>query len=68
MRSATYNIVAHNGGWGVSHDGSISGEYLTKEAALEAAAGAASNALKKGYAITIKVDGSESDEPALGAD
>ena len=68
MRNATYDIVAHKGGWGVSHDGSISGEYLTKEAALEAAVGAASNAVKKGYAITIRVDGSESGEPALGAD
>ena len=68
MRNATYNIVAHKGGWGISHDGAINGEYLTKEAALEAAVGAASNAVKKGYAITIKVDGSESNEPALGAD
>jgi hypothetical protein len=48
--------------------GHFSGEYLTKEAALEAAVSAASNAVKKGYAVTIKVDGSESNEPALGAD
>jgi hypothetical protein len=68
MREATYNIVEHKGGWGISHDGSVDGEYLTKEAALEAAAAAASNAVKNGYAITITVEGSEADEPALGAD
>jgi len=68
MRNATYSIIAHKEGWGISHDGSVSGEYLTKEAALEAAVSAASNAVKKGYAITIKVDGSEGNEPVLGAD
>ena len=68
MQHATYNIVANKGGWGISHNGSISGEYLTKEAALEAAVGAASNAIKNDYAVTITVDGSASHEPALGAD
>lgn len=64
---ATYEIVASRQGWGIKHDGSVGGEYLTKEAALEAAVAAASNAIKEGYAITIKVQGSKGNEPALGA-
>jgi hypothetical protein len=68
MQEATYNIVKRGRGWGISHDGAISGEYLTKEAALEAAVAAASNAIKRGYGITITVEGSEKKEPALGAD
>jgi hypothetical protein len=66
MAQAVYKIVAHNGGWGVLHDGIISGEYLTKEAALESVLGPASNAVKIGQAVTITVEGSESGEPALG--
>jgi len=68
MREATYNIVEHKNGWGISHDGSVSGDYLTKEAALEAAVGAASNAIKNGYSVTITVKGADTAEPALGAD
>jgi hypothetical protein len=67
MREAKYNIVERESGWGIFHDGSINREYLTKEAALEAAVLAASNAIKDGYAITITVEGSDDDEPALGA-
>jgi hypothetical protein len=66
MSQAVYKIVAHNGGWGVLHDGLISGDYMTKEAALEAVFGPASNAIKNGQAVTITVEGSESGEPALG--
>jgi hypothetical protein len=40
MAHAVYKIVAHNGGWGVLHDGTVSGDYLTKEAAFEAVRGA----------------------------
>jgi hypothetical protein len=58
MAEAVYKIVAHNGGWGVLHDGTISGDYMTKEAAFESVFGPASNA--------ITVEGSESGEPALG--
>ena len=67
MQEAKYNIVRRERGWGIRHDGSINGEYLTKEAALEAAVAAASNAVKDGYAVTITVEGSHNDEPALGA-
>lgn len=53
-------------GWGVSHDGAISGSYMTKEAAFEAAVGPASNAIKDGHAVQITVEGSAANEPALG--
>jgi hypothetical protein len=66
MVEAVYKIVAHNGGWGVLHDGNVSGDYVTKEAAFEAAVGPASNAIKNGQAVTITVEGSASVEPALG--
>jgi hypothetical protein len=66
MAEAVYKIVAHNGGWGVLHDGAVSGEYITKEAAFEAAVGPASNAIKNGQAVTITVAGSDSGEPSLG--
>jgi hypothetical protein len=67
MKSAAYSIVRHQDGWGVEHDGQISGPYDTKESAFEAALGPASNAIKLGYAISITVAGSDSREPALGA-
>jgi hypothetical protein len=66
MAEAVYKIVAHNGGWGVLHDGTISGDYMTKEAAFESVFGPASNAIKVGQAVSITVEGSESGEPALG--
>ena len=66
MAHAVYKIVAHNGGWGVLHDGTVSGDYLTKEAAFEAAVGPASNAIKNGQAVTITAEGSASGEPSLG--
>ena len=67
MREAKYNVVGRERGWGISHDGSVNGDYLTTEAAFEAAVAAASNAIKDGYAVTITVEGSNNDEPALGA-
>jgi hypothetical protein len=60
MAEAIYKIVAHNSGWGVLNDGTVSGDYLTKEAAFEAAVGPASNAIKNGQTVTITVEGSES--------
>jgi hypothetical protein len=66
MAEAVYKIVAHNGGWGVLHDGSVSGDYITKEAAFEAVVGPASNAIKMGQTVTITVEGSDRGEPSLG--
>lgn len=62
MTEAVYRIVAHNGGWGVLHDGIILGDYATKEAAFESVLGPASNAIKTGQGVTITVDGGETGE------
>jgi hypothetical protein len=60
MAEAVYKIVAHNGGWGVLHDGIVSGDYITKEATFEAVVGPTSNAIK------LTVAGSDNGEPSLG--
>jgi hypothetical protein len=67
MKSADYRIGHRPNGWGVEHDGKVSGTYDTREAAFEAAIGPASNAIKLGYAVSITVEGPETGEPALGA-
>ena len=61
MGSAVYRIVPYEEGWGVAHDGSVGGPYVTKEAAFEATAAAASLALRNGLAIEISAPGREAD-------
>lgn len=63
---ATYSIVRRNGGWAIEHDGAQRGDYATKEAAFEAAAGAASNAIKNGLGVVIKVPHRAPGETAMG--
>jgi hypothetical protein len=63
---ALYKIVANNGSWGVLHDGIVSGDYITKEAAFEAVVGHTSNAIKMGQAVVISVEASQIGEPSLG--
>jgi hypothetical protein len=67
MGRANYDIVRHHDGWGVAHEGEVTGGYVTKEAAFEAAVLPASNAIKQGHAVTITVAGSGDGSPALGA-
>jgi hypothetical protein len=45
---------------------STEGEYVTKEAAFEAIAGAASNSIKEGHEVRIRVPGSDGG-PSLGS-
>jgi len=61
MGSAIYRIVPHDGGWAVSHDGSTTGPYVSKEAAFEATAAVASIALHDGHSIEITAPGRETD-------
>jgi hypothetical protein len=61
-----YSIVRVGEEWGVRLGTDVSGSYLTKEAAFEAAVGAASNAIKEGHAITISVEGAGAGQPAMG--
>jgi hypothetical protein len=46
--------------------GRAEGEYVTKEAAFEAVAGAASNSIKEGHEVRIHIPGSDG-EAALGS-
>lgn len=63
MGSAVYKIVIYEGGWGVTHDGSTTGPYETKEAAYEATVAAGSLAMREGHAVEIEVPGREAERP-----
>ena len=57
MRGLQYNVVRQGEHWGIAReDGNIEGDHhLTKESAFEAAALAASNAIRDGLEVTITV-------------
>ena len=60
------SIVRMSGsGWSIRHDGKLAGDYATREAAFEAAVGPAANAVKEGHAVTVSIEGTEANEPAL---
>jgi hypothetical protein len=65
MQIARYRIIAAGDEWTVDADGDRKGSYATKEAALEAAVGAASNAIKLGHGVEISVPGATG-EPSIG--
>jgi hypothetical protein len=67
MGLAEYMIVSKAGGWSVLHDGEARNEYATKEAAFEAAVGAASMAIREGHEVRISVPSREADNRTLGA-
>lgn len=62
---AIYRIVRRSQDWAVDHNGRSEGHYSTKEAAFEAAIGAASNSIKDGFGI-IEVPPRAAGEPSLG--
>jgi hypothetical protein len=59
MGLARYAIVGNPGDWHVEHDGKVAHTYVTKESAFEAAAAAASLAMREGHEIIITVPGSD---------
>jgi hypothetical protein len=65
MQIARYRIIAAGDEWTVDADGDRKGSYATKEAALEAAVSAASNAIKLGHGVEISVPGATG-EPSIG--
>jgi hypothetical protein len=68
MGFANYKIFGRHGEWHVEHDGKVANTYETKESAFEAAAAAASLALREGHEIKITAPGSQdSAETTTGA-
>jgi hypothetical protein len=63
MGSATYEIAERGKSWTVLHDGKANGEYATREAAFEAAVGAASVTIRQGHEVRISVPGQNSAAP-----
>jgi len=59
MGVARYAIVGNPGEWHVEHDGKAAHTYATKESAFEAAAAAASLAMREGHEIIITAPGSQ---------
>ena len=59
MGVAQYEIVPVGKFWGIQHDGRISGEYSTKEAAFESAAVSASLAIHQGHEVHVRVPRTE---------
>jgi hypothetical protein len=66
MRQTRYAIKRDGSDWTIDHDGDVGGNYATKEAAFEAAAAAASNAIKEGQGVVISVPAPVGNESALG--
>ena len=65
MGRVIYRVIPYEDAWGVEHDGGIAGPYVSKEAAFEAAVGPATNAIKLGDEVDIRVPGAER-ESVLG--
>lgn len=68
MAAVRYDVIGAEGDWRVSRDRETPSEmsYATKEAAFEAAAGAAMLSLREGFDVTLTVRGREPGESALG--
>jgi hypothetical protein len=66
MATAQFRIFRQNGHWTIDHDGSVGGEYLSRESAFEVTAAEISNALKVGDGIELIIEEPAPDEPALG--
>ena len=57
MGLANHAITSVNGRWSILHDGEVEGEYITKEAAFEAAVAAASLAIREGHEVHVSAPG-----------
>ena len=66
MQQTSYSIKRKGSSWTIDNDGDVGGEYASKEAAFEAAAAAASNAIQDGLGIVISVPAPAPGESALG--
>jgi hypothetical protein len=60
----TYRVVGNAGKWAVSEDNSKpAGNYASRDRALEAIYLAASNDIKSGHGVTIRIEPPPSDAP-----
>ena len=59
MGLAQYAIVPVENHWSVLHDGDVEGDFVTKEAAFESAAAAASLAIREGHEVHLSVPGND---------
>jgi hypothetical protein len=67
MKKKRYHVVGSAGSWAVAEDDAQpAGSYATREGALEAIYLAASNAIKSGHGVTIRIDPPPPDAPATG--
>jgi hypothetical protein len=67
MAEKRYRAVGGSGHWAVSEDDAEpAGDYATREGALETIYLAASNDIKSGHGVTIRIDPPAPDEPATG--
>lgn len=63
MGLASYAITPIDDRWSVLHDGETEGDYVTKEAAFEAAVAAASLAIREGHEVHVSAPGVTRDRP-----
>ena len=63
----SYRVVGNTGRWAIAEDSAEpAGDYATREGALEAIYLAASNDIKKGRGVTIRIDPPPPNAPATG--
>jgi hypothetical protein len=67
MGLATYAITPIADKWGILHDGEVEGDYVTKEAAFEAAVVAASLAIREGHEVHVSAPGAALSKPLVTA-
>jgi hypothetical protein len=63
MGLASYTITPVDDKWSVLHDGEVEGDYVTKEAAFEAAVAAASLAIREGHEVHVSAPGVTRENP-----
>lgn len=66
MANATYEVILHEGEWGVDHQDNVAAPFASKEAALEATLGSAMNVIKHGHDVRLVIPGSGGAEATLG--
>ena len=64
MATVRFRIFRSNEHWTIDHDGSVGGEYLSRESAFEVAAAQISNSIKMGDRIEMTIEAPAAEEPA----